>query len=148
MICTLFNTSKSMMQWQEGCNLCTIVSLLALIVHDMVFISIKISLYKYISLLRWMNEWMNEWMKCIFPLTCPFVGTKLPQKLTLVQQMSPKLLVKHSRVQRNLEDRLKICVLNVSSNLGPVQLYEIVTLKTYINQLLPTQITLFCSSEN
>ena len=36
--------SKSMMQWQEGCNVGSIVSLLTLIVHDMVIISIRISL--------------------------------------------------------------------------------------------------------
>ena len=32
-----------------------------------------------------------------------FEGTKLPQKLTLVQQIIPKLPVKYSPVQRNKE---------------------------------------------
>ena len=34
----------------------------------------------------------------------PFVGTELPQKLTLVHQISPKLPVIYSKVQHNLEE--------------------------------------------
>ena len=37
----------------------------------------------------------------VIPLTHPFLGTELPQKLTLVQKNSPKLPLKYSWVQRN-----------------------------------------------